>query len=82
MYPSQVQTRPGRNIANLAYHLHLVVAAFGSPKPRDLGRPGRLGNGDHDFASNVAGLDMANSFHDFAQRVGAVDNGRHCSPLD
>src|SRR5271170_2283938 len=23
---------------------------------------GRLGNGDHDFAGNMAGLDMANSF--------------------
>jgi hypothetical protein len=60
----------------------LATLLSGFPKPGDLGHPRRLGNGDHDFAANVAGLDMANSFCDFAQRVGAVDNGNHCSSLD
>jgi hypothetical protein len=49
------------------------------PKTGDLGQRGRLGHDDHDFAMNMAGLDMANSSCDFAQRVGAVDNGNHVS---
>jgi hypothetical protein len=44
----------------------LAMSLSESPKPGDLGHPRRLGNGDHDFAANVAGLDMANSFYDFA----------------
>ena len=48
-------------------------------------RPGerkRLGNGDNDFAANMAGLDMTNSFCYFAQTVGAVDNGTHGSSFN
>ena len=52
------------------------------PKTGDLEQRERLGNGDNDFAANMAGLDMANSFCDFAQRVGAVNNGNHGSSLD
>jgi hypothetical protein len=52
------------------------------PKTGGLGQRGHLGNGDHDFAVNMAGLDMTNSFCDFAQRVDAVDNGNHGSSLD
>ena len=55
--------------------------AFRVSKTGDLGHPRRLDNGDHDFAANVAGLDVAHSLCSFAQRIGTVDNWNHCASL-
>lgn len=56
--------------------------AFWVSKTGDLGIRSGLGNVDHDFATNVAGLDMTQGRCGFAQRVGAVDNGNHFASLD
>jgi hypothetical protein len=54
----------------------------GLQKQEPRGHSRRLGNGDHNFSANVAGLDMAHSFCSFVQRVGAVDDGNYCAALD